>query len=39
MEADKILVLENGRIVGTGKHEELMKTNLYYKNTIKYEMR
>lgn len=39
MEADKILVLENGHIVGTGKHEELMKTNLYYKNIIQYEMR
>lgn len=38
MEADKILVLEKGQIVGNGKHEDLMQSNAYYKNIVKYEM-
>lgn len=29
--ADKILVLDNGRIVGEGTHEELLKTNTVYR--------
>lgn len=29
--ADKILVMENGRIVGEGTHQELLKTNVIYK--------
>lgn len=28
--ADKIVVLNKGKIVGQGTHEELMKNNLYY---------
>jgi len=31
MHADKILVLDNGRIVGQGKHEELLETNMIYR--------
>lgn len=31
MNADKIIVLENGKIVGIGKHEELLKTSQVYK--------
>ncbi len=30
--ADRILVLDNGRIVGEGRHEELYKTCAVYKN-------
>lgn len=30
MHADKIIVLDEGKIVGIGKHEELMKTNQNY---------
>ena len=28
--ADKIIVLNHGKIVGEGTHDELMKENLYY---------
>ena len=31
LNADKIIVLEEGKIVGTGKHEELMKNNETYR--------
>ena len=31
MDADKILVLDNGRLDGFGTHEELMKTNQIYR--------
>ncbi len=31
-EADKIVVLDNGRIDGTGSHEELLKSNAIYKD-------
>lgn len=30
--ADKIVVLNNGEIVGQASHEELMKNNIYYKD-------
>ena len=32
--ADKILVLENGHLVGEGTHEELMKNNEFYRQTF-----
>ena len=28
--ADKIVVLKDGKILGIGKHEDLMKNNEYY---------
>ena len=31
MEADRIIVLEEGKIVGQGKHKELLKTCPVYK--------
>ncbi len=31
LNADKIIVLEEGKVVGIGKHEELLKTNETYK--------
>ncbi len=31
MEADQILVLDKGRIVGLGRHQELLATNSFYK--------
>ena len=31
MDADQIIVLDQGEIVGRGKHEELMKTNDIYR--------
>lgn len=31
MEADQILVLDKGKIVGSGKHDELLASNSYYK--------
>ena len=34
--ADKIIVMENGRIVEAGKHSELMKKEGYYKTLVNY---
>ena len=31
MEADRIIVLDDGKISGFGTHEELMSSNLIYK--------
>lgn len=39
MDADRILVLQDGYIVGNGSHKELMKTNQYYQKVIKYELK
>lgn len=37
--ADCIVVLENGRIVATGKHEELLKSSAHYRRIFaRYEM-
>ncbi len=38
MESDKILVIDDGRIVGYGTHEELMQSNEYYQE-IYYSQR
>lgn len=38
MEADQILVMEAGKIVGQGKHEELMKTCREYKEIYDSQM-
>jgi ATP-binding cassette subfamily B protein len=32
--ADKIIVLEDGKVVGVGKHDELMKTSKVYKEIV-----
>ncbi len=34
MDADRIIVLEDGRIVGIGKHKELLKTCEVYKEIV-----
>ena len=31
MHADKIIVVDNGRITGTGTHEELLKSDVIYR--------
>lgn len=33
-----IIVLDDGKVVGIGTHEELMKKNKYYKNLYKHEL-
>ncbi len=33
--ADKLILLANGKIVGTGKHNELLKNNKYYQILLK----
>ena len=38
LDADKILVLDNGRIVGMGKHEELMETCSVYQEIAKSQL-
>jgi len=38
MSADKIIVLENGEIVGMGKHEELMETSEVYKDIFRSQI-
>ena len=37
VQADTILVLENGNITGTGTHEELMKYHPYYKKIVEQQ--
>ena len=37
IDADVIYVVEGGKIVGEGKHEELLKTNKIYKNLYETE--
>lgn len=39
IDADKIIVLQDGRIIGYGKHDELVRTNPYYQSVIKYELK
>jgi len=36
--ADKIIILDNGSVVGVGKHDELLKNNKYYQE-IYYSQR
>lgn len=36
-DADKIIVMEKGKIVGQGTHEELLKSNEIYRNMIKIQ--
>lgn len=38
MNADRILVLENGEVAGLGKHEELMKTSEVYKDIFRSQI-
>ena len=39
MDADVIIVLDNGRINGIGKHEELVKTNAIYREVYETQMK
>ena len=39
VDADQILVLEHGQLVGSGTHEELKETNAVYKEIIDSQMR
>ena len=36
---DKIIVVDNGKIVGQGKHEELLRTSEVYKEINDSQMR
>ena len=38
-DADKIIVMENGKIDGIGTHDELLKTNEIYKSFVKNQRR
>jgi ATP-binding cassette subfamily B protein len=38
MDADRIIVLENGKIAGMGSHRELMKNNLVYRDIVLSQM-
>ncbi len=38
-DADLILVLDNGQLVGKGTHDELRKTNEVYQEIIKSQIR
>jgi ABC-type multidrug transport system fused ATPase/permease subunit len=33
--ADKIVLLDHGRVVGIGSHDELLDGNMYYRNLLK----
>ena len=39
MMSDSIYVLENGKIVANGKHEELVKNSNIYKNFYEKQLR
>ena len=39
MDADTILVLDNGQIVGQGTHQELLETNEVYRGIVDYQVR
>ena len=39
MDADKIIVLDNGKINGIGKHDELLKTNKIYQEVFQSQMK
>ena len=39
MDADKIIILDAGKIVATGTHEELMKTSEIYRETFESQMK
>ncbi len=36
--ADKIIVMDNGKISGIGSHADLLKTNLTYRNIVKSQL-
>jgi ATP-binding cassette subfamily B protein len=38
MNMDNILVLDNGKCIGYGKHEELLKTCKDYRDTYEIQM-
>lgn len=38
-DADKIIVLDNGTVNGTGTHEELLKTNKIYKEVYESQVK
>ena len=38
MDADLILVLEDGRIVGSGTHDELLDTNQTYQEIVNSQL-
>ena len=31
MDADKIVIMDNGKITGEGTHDELMQSNVFYR--------
>lgn len=39
MDADVILVLDDGRVVGQGTHDELAKSNAVYQEIIDSQLR
>ena len=38
MDSDKIFVIDDGKVVGTGTHEKLLKTNNIYKQIYAKEL-
>ncbi len=39
MDATRILVMDEGRIVGMGTHEELLKTNEIYQQIVESQLK
>ena len=39
MDADRIIVLQNGQINGVGTHEELLKKNQIYREVYESQMK
>ena len=38
MDADRIIVLDEGRVVGIGRHQELMKTSEVYREIVSSQL-
>jgi ATP-binding cassette subfamily B protein len=38
VDSDQIIVMENGKVVGTGTHSELVKSTPLYKDLAKHQL-
>jgi ATP-binding cassette subfamily B protein AbcA/BmrA len=39
LDADKIIVMKNGQVIGEGTHQELLESQSYYKELVEHQLR